>query len=618
MADPRAVLGISAFYHDSAAALSMDGELVAAAHEERFTRRKGDAEFPIHAVEYVLAASDLEPADLTAVAFYESPFLKLDRLLGTYLTGNVRAARAFVTAMRSWLPSKLWVERRIRQELDVKLDILFGDHHLSHAASAFYPSPFEEAATLTVDGVGEWSTTSIGHGTPAGIDLLEHIEYPDSLGLLYSAFTLYCGFRINSGEYKLMGLAPYGEPRFADAIESEVVHLAEDGSFSLNPAHFGYLHGLRTFTPALEDLLGRPARPPESLLTQHYADVAASIQVVTNRAVLGLAERARAATGSARLCLAGGVALNVVAMGLLERQGTFEDIWIQPASGDAGGAVGAALWASHDVLGCSRVVRPSDAMQGAFLGPAPSDGGEGSAAALERAGLRGHRMDDEELAVAAARMLAGGEVVGVARGRMEFGPRALGNRSILADARDPEMQRRLNLKTKFREGFRPFAPIVLADRAAQYFETDGRSSPYMLKTYAVREDLRIEPEEGPARADQPLGFDRINEVRSRLPAITHLDYSARVQTVDPERHPFLARLLQEFEELTGCAVLVNTSFNVRGEPIVCTAADAINCFRLTDIDGLVLDDQLVRRDEHPDFAIAQEDLDSALGVHQLD
>jgi carbamoyltransferase len=600
------VLGISAFYHDSAAAVTVDGEIVAAAQEERFSRRKGDASFPVQAVEYVLASVGAEPADLAAVAFYESPFLKLDRLLSTYLTGHARAARAFMTSMRTWLPGKLWIERQIRRELDCKVRVLFGDHHLSHAASAFYPSPFDEAATLTIDGVGEWTTTSVGYGSSAGIDMLDQIEYPNSLGLLYSAFTLYCGFRINSGEYKLMGLAPYGEPRFADQLESEVVHLASDGSFSLNPEFFGYLHGLRTYTRSLERLLGRPGREPESLLTQHYADVAASVQVVTNRAVIGLARRARERTGCSRLCLAGGVALNVVSMGELERLGLFDEIWIQPASGDAGGALGAALWASFDVLGCTREPNAGDPMKGAFLGPSPSRGTRSSELALERAGLTGHRMGDNDLADAAARLLAEGYVVALARSRMEFGPRALGNRSILADARDPEMQRRLNLKTKFREGFRPFAPIVLADRAARYFDMDGRSSPYMLKTYALREELRVQSQIRPGGPDDPLGFERIGEVRSELPAVTHLDYSARVQTVEPDRHPFLGRLLVRFEELTGCAVLVNTSFNVRGEPIVCTPHDAYLCFMRTNMDHLVLGSYLLDKKEQPPL---REDVD---------
>lgn len=599
------ILGISAHYHDSAAALVVDGQVVAAAQEERFTRVKGDASLPEHAVRYVLRMAGVAPEQLTAVAFYENPFAKLDRQLASHLTGSPKALGGFVRSMRATMNEKLWVQSDLRKLLGRKVPIVLGDHHLSHAASAFLPSPFERAATLTVDGVGEWSTTTVGHGVGGKVELLEQIEFPNSLGLLYSAFTAYCGFRVNSGEYKLMGLAPYGRPVFQERIESELISLHADGSFSMNPLYFSYFGGLRTYGKAFEAVFGEPTRRPESQLEQFHADVAASIQQVTNRALLGLARRAKELTGERAVVLAGGVALNVVGVGELHRAGIFDEVWVQPAAGDAGGALGVALWASHELFDVPRTIRPGDAMSGAFLGPEPSQVGLPARQLVEDYGLHAEELDPLELARQVALAVAGGQIVGVARGRMEYGPRALGARSVLADARDPQMQRRLNLKTKFREGFRPFAPVVLAEQAGDIFDMQGES-PYMLKTFPVRAELRRSnaganpdiagssiPGDGPAI---PLDvYQRVQQVRSTIPAVTHVDHSARVQTVDRTRNPFLHAVLSEFHEQTGCPVMVNTSFNVRGEPIVCSAEDAIECFLRTDIDVLVLDDLLIRR-----------------------
>ena len=594
-----AVLGVSALYHDAAAVLIIDGRIVAAAQEERFTRNKGTADLPVNAIEFVLRAGGLRADQLSAVAYYESPTAKLDRLLTTNLTGHAGAARSFTLAMRSWLPNKLWVESHLRDVVGKGVPVVAGDHHLSHAASAFYPSPFERAAVLTIDGVGEWSTTTIARGDGSTIEFVEQIEYPNSIGLLYSAFTLLCGFKVNSGEYKLMGLAPYGTPRFADRILSEVLHLADDGSYSLNPVYFTYLRSDRTYGPAFERLFGVTTRHPDEPITQVHADLAASIQHVTNLVVAGLARRAVERTGQRDLVLAGGVALNVVSIGELERSGIVDRLWVQPAAGDAGGALGAALELSHSRFGVPRRVETTDAMQGAFLGPEPGDDDE-IGALLNEYGLASQRHDESSLAELIARAVAGGEIVGLARGRMEFGPRALGARTVLADARDPEMQRRLNLKTKFREGFRPFAPIVLADKAADHFDLADHDSPYMLKTYPVRRDHRLSPASDPSIGAAPP-LVRVNEIRSHLPCVTHIDYSARVQTVDVDRNPFLHAVLTRFDELTGTPVMVNTSFNVRGEPIVCTAVDAVECFLATDIDVLVIGDHVVRRDrQDPD------------------
>lgn len=600
---PVIVLGVSGHYHDAAAALLINGDIVAAAQEERFTRRKFDPRLPESAIDYVLREAGIGPQHLTAVAWYESPFAKFDRLASTSFVGQPRAIGRFTSSMRTWLPKKLWVGRQLGDLLGRSVPVLYCDHHLSHAASAFYPSGFDHAAVVTVDGVGEWSTTTIGIGTDSGLELVEHIEYPNSLGLLYSAFTLYCGFTINSGEYKLMGLAPYGTPRFTERILSEMVHLHDDGSFSLNPALFDFFHANRTYGAAFERFLGAPSRRDGMALTQHYADVAASIQAVCDQAVLGLARRARAVTNAPAIVLAGGVALNVVSVGALERSALFEHVWVQPAAGDAGGALGAALWATHQVLDVPRT-NCGDAMHGAFLGPTPGDVDISVSDALELYGLVSTELSDDALAEQVAAHIVEGDIVGVARGRMEFGPRALGNRSILADARDPDMQRRLNIATKLREGFRPFAPIVLRERADDWFVIDGRESPYMLKTYLVREHRRGAPSD----IDTPLRDDAAfhavaRQVRSTIPSVTHVDYSARVQTVDEERHPFTHRVLRNFDAATGCPVLVNTSFNVRGEPIVASAVDAIECFLHVDIDVLVLENHLIRKHDQSPAAL---------------
>lgn len=587
--DPVRILGVSAHYHDSAAALVVDGQIVAAASEERFTRRKGEAALPWGAVEYVLGHAGVAPDELTAVVFYENPLVKFERLLASHTVGKPGSILSFSRSMRTWVPNKLWVENQLRARLGKNVQVLLSDHHLSHAASAFYPSGFEDAAILTVDGVGEWSTTTIGQGSLRGVELLEHIEFPNSLGLLYSAATLYCGFKINSGEYKLMGLAPFGTPRFADTLREHVVHLDEDGSFSMNPEYFSYFGGLRTYNRRFEQLFGARSRRPSDDLAQVYADVAASIQDVLEAALAGLARRAALRTGASKLVMAGGVALNVVAVSALERAGLFDEVWVQPAAGDAGGSLGAALWASHEVFGVPYSPSGSDTMAGALLGPEPGSRGE-QQALINSYGLHCEDLADDELAARVGELVAGGKVVAVARGRMEFGPRALGARSILADARDPSMQSRLNVKTKFREGFRPFAPVVLAEAAEEYFDTEGRPSPFMVKVFPVRDDLRRDPGDS-----EGSPFERVQQVRSTVPAVTHVDHSARVQTVDEARNPFLHAVLRSFQELTGCAVMVNTSFNVRGEPIVCSAEDAIECFLATDIDALVLGNFVIER-----------------------
>lgn len=603
-ADSVAILGVSSQYHDSAAALVVDGEIIAAAQEERFTRVKGDARMPTNAIEYVLREANIPPSSLSAAVFYESPFAKFDRILTTQLTGRLNGLPTFVRAVGTWLPEKLWVARQISDIVGSDVPVIYGDHHLSHAAAAYLPSPFADAAILTVDGVGEWTTTSIGRGIGDTVELLEQIEYPNSLGLLYSAFTLYCGFKINSGEYKLMGLAPYGEARFVDIIMDHLITIDEDGSYSLNPEYFRYLNGTRTYDERFEKLFGAPTRDPEGPLTQHYADVAASIQAVTDTAMLRLAAHAKNRTGSRHLCLAGGVALNVVSVGKIERAGIFDQIWIQPAAGDAGSALGAALWASTAHFGTPRAVSPTDSMRGALLGPTPGAVDVTTATVIEQYGFNVHRLDDALLSARVASLVESGSVVAIARGRMEFGPRALGNRSIIADARDPEMQLRLNLKTKFREGFRPFAPIVLASDASEYFEIGDNDSPYMLKTYYVRPELRHDVPSVPTdAADDRMFYRKAQEVRSTIPAITHVDHSARVQTVDPQRHEFLHSVLTDFKHRTGCAVLVNTSFNVRGEPIVASATDAVECFLHTDIDALVVDDYLIIRAEQTPEAL---------------
>ncbi len=591
-------MGISGYYHDSAACLVGGGEIIAAAQEERFTRIKHDADFPARAVAYVLAEGGVGPEELDYVVFYDKPFLKFDRLLETYLAYAPAGLRSFMTAMPPWLRTKLYLRREIGQALGgrYRKGVVFCRHHESHAASAFYPSPFDEAAILTVDGVGEWDTATIGHGRGNEIRLLKTLQFPHSLGLLYSALTYFCGFKVNSGEYKLMGLAPYGTPRFADVMLEHLVDLKADGSLAMDMSYFDYCAGLRMTGKKFEALFGGPARKPEALITPREMDLAASIQAVTEETVLRMARTAREITGARKLCLAGGVALNCVANGKLLRAGIFEDIFVQPAAGDAGGALGAALLVHHQLLAQPRVANGRDGMRGALLGPA--FGNVEIQTLLDRRGMRYERIDDEErLLQVVAAAVAAGQVVGWFQGRMEFGPRALGARSILGDARNAGMQATMNLRVKFRESFRPFAPAVLAEDAASFFELD-RESPYMLLVAGVRPELRrkLIAEETRLMADPDLR-KRVNVPRSTLPAVTHVDLSARVQTVDETRHGRFYRLLREFKRQTGCGVMINTSFNVRGEPIVCSPDDACRCFLATDMDLLVLENCVLRRSE---------------------
>jgi carbamoyltransferase len=595
------ILGLSAFYHDAAACLVRDGRILAAAQEERFSRRKNDESFPQHAVAFCLAQAGIGPADLDAVVFYDKPILKFSRLLETYLAVAPGGWRTFPRVLPSWFSEKLDLRRTIRAGipgLRPACAILFTEHHVAHAASAFFPSPFEAAAILTVDGVGEWATTALARGDGHVIRMLKQIRFPHSLGLLYSAFTAYCGFRINSGEYKLMGLAPYGEPRYADAILDTLLDLKADGSFWLNLEYFDFLRGFTMTNDRFHRLFGGPPRAAEGPLEPRHADVARSIQAVTEEVMLRLARQARELTGLPHLCLAGGVALNCVANGRILRSGFFDRLWIQPAAGDAGGALGAALAAWCRRSGARLIERgdAADAMDGAQLGPAYSD------AEIE-AVLRSHqavysRLDPQSLTRRVVDRLADGRVVGWFQGRLEFGPRALGNRSILGDPRSPRMQSVMNLKVKFRESFRPFAPVVLREHAAEYFELDVES-PYMLLVASVRPELRR------PIADELRGFDRVRSARSSLPAVTHLDYSARVQTVTRNQNPALHALLCAWREATGCAVLVNTSFNVRGEPLVATPDDAYRCFVNTEMDDLAIGSFLLERTAQPQRTLAR-------------
>lgn len=602
----KAILGISAYYHDSAAAILIDGQIVAAAQEERFTRKKHDSSFPINACRYVLSEAGLKYSDLSAISFYDKPFLKFERLLETYHAFAPKGFMSFLSAMPLWIKEKLFMKRMLDQSLaelgEGEVPIYYPEHHLSHAASAFYPSPFEEAAILTVDGVGEWATTTISHGKGNQIEILKELHFPHSVGLLYSAFTYYTGFAVNSGEYKLMGLAPYGNPdspqvaEFVHKIKVHLVDVRDDGSIVLNMEYFDYATGLKMANDAKwEQLFGVPCRKPESDITQVYMNMALAIQLVTEEIVLKLACTARTLTGSRNLVMAGGVALNCVANGKLLRAGTFEDLWIQPAAGDAGGALGAALavWHIHD--GNERVVSDHrDSIRGSYLGPEFSD--KETRLALERYGAKACYYDDfHSLASFVAARLNEGNVVGWFQGRMEFGPRALGNRSILGDARNPEMQKKLNLKIKYREGFRPFAPSVLEEDIAEYFDLD-RPSPYMLLVSPIREDHKNQLPEG--YHDKPL-YDRLYFLRSDLPAITHIDYSARIQSVNRDTNPRYWELINEFKRQTGYGVIVNTSFNVRGEPIVCTPDDAYRCFMRTEMDFLAIGNYLLDKKNQP-------------------
>ena len=664
----RRILGISAWYHDAAAALVLDGRILAAAQEERFTRRKNDERFPQHAIEFCLRHAGLTPADLDAVVFYDKPITKFARMLETYLAVAPGGLTTWPRVLPSWLGEKLNLRKTIREELPglrSECPILFTEHHLAHAASAFYPSPFEEAAILTVDGVGEWATTTIGTGRGDAIEMLRELRFPHSLGLLYSTFTAYCGFRINSGEYKLMGLAPYGEPRFVRAICEQLIDVKADGSFRLNMDYFAFLRSFVMANEKFNALFGGPPRAPESPVESRHADVARSIQVVTEEIMLKLARHARELTGLPRLCMAGGVALNCVANGRILREGLFDELWIQPAAGDAGGALGAALAADRaqprssprsvsenvgqtsylpvqaascglnkeaeiprepsgwkpdpHLLTGSTTPKRGDAMQGALLGPEFSD--EEIEAVLKKHGAIYERLGEETLLNRVVSLLQQEKIVGWVQGRMEFGPRALGNRSILGDPRSAKMQSVMNLKVKFRESFRPFAPAVRRERVADYFELDA-DSPYMLLVAPVKESLRCEtkkcpPDERPS-SPQPsppaVGGEgvrhhdlitRVNEVRSSLPAVTHVDYSARVQTVTREANPKFYKLLERFEGATGCAVLVNTSFNVRGEPIVCSPDDAYRCFINTEMDYLAVGSFLLERARQPQRAVPQ-------------
>jgi carbamoyltransferase len=602
------ILGLSAFYHDSAACLVRDGEIVAAAQEERFTRKKHDSEFPKHAVAYCLREAGIELSGLDYVGFYDKPLLKFERILESYLGVAPHGVKSFLAAMPVWLKEKLFTRDLIRRELDdYPGPVLFSEHHESHAASAFYPSPFAEAAVLTMDGVGEWATSSYGVGRGNALDLLAELHYPHSLGMLYSAFTYYTGFRVNSGEYKVMGLAPYGEPRFVDVIFDKLVQLREDGSFKLNMEYFDYLRGLTMTNGAFDQLFGGPPRAPESELTQREMDLAASIQVVTEEIMLSMARHVHRETGMENLCLAGGVALNCVGNGRLLREGPFKRLWIQPAAGDAGGALGVALTIHHKVLGNPRHHRSEgDSMRGSYLGPAFSD--EEIEDFLRSAGAVYERLPTAELVDRAARLLADEKVVGWLQGRMEFGPRSLGGRSILGDPRSRKMQSVMNVKIKFRESFRPFAPSVLREHVGEWFELDV-DSPYMLLVAPVRPERRIAMTEDEQRL---FGIAKLNVPRSDIPAVTHVDYSARIQTVHRETNPLYHALLERFHTLTGCPVLVNTSFNVRGEPIVCTPRDAYLCFMRTEMDHLVLGSFVLDKTRQPPL---REDVDWKTQYH---
>jgi len=599
------ILGISAYYHDSAACLVRDGEVVAAAQEERFTRKKHDHRFPSSAVEFCLKHARITPAELDYVAFYDKPLIKFERLLETYIDYAPRGLRSFLMAMPLWLREKLWIREQVAKDAGFAGKVLFTEHHESHAASAFFPSPFESAAVLTMDGVGEWATSSYGYGRGNELHLLAELHFPHSLGLLYSAFTYYTGFKVNSGEYKVMGLAPYGEPRYVRQILDELIDLRDDGSLRLNMKYFNFAAGLTMTSAAFDQLFGGPPRSPESEVTQREMDLARSVQEVTEEAMLRMARHVHKATGEKNLCLAGGVALNCVGNGRILREGPFERVWIQPAAGDAGGSLGAALSVWHQYLGNPRRVEDvcrgrADGMNGSYLGPEFSN--DDIEEFLLTSGARYRRIERAELTETVARLLADEKVVGWFQGRMEFGPRALGARSILGDPRSPRMQSQMNLKIKFRESFRPFAPSVLRERVSEYFDLDC-DSPYMLLVAPVRGHLRRETS---ADEERLFGIEKLNVPRSTIPAVTHVDYSARVQTVRREDNAAYYDLLAAFERLTGCAVLVNTSFNVRGEPIVCMPAQAYACFMRTEMDCLVMGDFVLLKSEQGESALAED------------
>lgn len=597
------ILGISGYYHDSAAALIHDGEIIAAAQEERFTRKKHDARFPKNAIIYTLTEAKISLGQLDYIVFYEKPLLTFDRLLETYLAYAPQGLQSFISAMSVWLQEKLYLKTVLKKALAELGNckpkqlppLLFGEHHQSHAASAFFPSPFEKAAVLCMDGVGEWATTSLWLGEGNQLTPQWEIDFPHSLGLLYSSFTYYTGFKVNSGEYKLMGLAPYGQPKYVDLILNNLLDLKDDGTFRLNMKYFNYTTGLTMTNKLFDRLFGAPPRQPEAALTQREMDIAASIQQVTEEIVLRLANTAQKELGVDNLCLAGGVALNCVSNGRLLREGKFKDMWIQPAAGDAGGAIGAALSVWHQYLEKPRQTNGCDQMRGSYLGPRFSL--DEIQQYLDDVRAIYTHFDESELCQTVAKILAKGNVVGWFQGRMEFGPRALGDRSIIGDPRNEKMQSVMNLKIKYRESFRPFAPSVLADKVSDYFELDHHS-PYMLLVANIKEDLKIAMTD---EQKQLFGIEKLNIPRSQLPAITHVDYSARVQTVHPETNPRYHQLISEFEALTGCGVLVNTSFNVRGEPIVCTPEDAYRCFMRTEMDYLVLENYVLAKTDQPQW-----------------
>jgi carbamoyltransferase len=609
-----AILGISAFYHDSAAALIVDGCIVAAAQEERFTRRKHDERFPVNAVEYCLSAAQIKAAEIDYVGFYEKPLLKFERLLETYLAYAPAGVKSFAKAMPQWVQQKLHLPREIRAGLGgaYRKRIVFTEHHESHAASAFFPSPFDEAAIVTIDGVGEWATASIAVGGGNHVRMMQEMRFPHSLGLLYSAFTYYCGFRVNSGEYKLMGLAPYGEAKYVELILEHLLDLKEDGSFRLDMSYFNYCQGLTMTSERFHRLFGRPVRSPEAEMDQKYMDIAASIQKVTEMIMLRMVDHAHEVTGKKNLCLAGGVALNCVGNGRILREGPFDNVWIQPAAGDAGGALGVAQFIWYQLLENQRTTDVGDSQQGSLLGPQYND--QEVREFLDSAGVTYHYFEQQsELCDVVAVMLDEQQVIGWMQGRMEFGPRSLGNRSILGDARSTEMQANINLKIKFRESFRPFAPAVLSDHADEYFDMGGVSSPYMLLVAPVSEKQRLEltPEQLTVR-----GVDRRLITRSSVPAITHVDNSARVQTIDENANPLFHELLQRYYQISHSPLVVNTSFNIRGEPIVRTPQDAYRCFMATKMDVLVIGQFVVKKSEQPEVISHQ--VDEYLGQFPLD
>ena len=586
------ILGISAFYHDSAACLVKDGEIISAAQEERFTRKKHDFNFPINAVNFCLSYSKISVSELDLVAFYDKPFLKFERLLESYLSYAPKGIKSFIKAMPLWIKEKLWMKELIKKELNYEGKTIFPEHHESHAASAFFPSPFNEAAILTMDGVGEWTTTSFGVGKDNKIELIADIKFPHSLGLLYSAFTYYTGFKVNSGEYKVMGLAPYGEPRFKELILNELIDVKDDGSFRMNMDYFNYPVGLTMTNERFHHLFGGPPRKPESKLTQKEMDIARSVQDVTEEIVMKMGKHVYKETGLKNLSLAGGVALNCVANGKLLREGPFENIWIQPASGDAGGALGSALVGWYNYFEKPRnIVSINDSQKGSYLGPEYSNSEILEFLNLKEVNFK--KLDDEEIPIVVSNLIAKEKVVGWFQGRMEFGPRALGSRSIIGDARSPKMQAQMNLKIKFREGFRPFAPSVLAEKVSEYFDINS-PSPYML----LVADIKKERQKKMDVDEQTLfGIDKLNLVRSDIPAVTHVDYSARIQTVHKDTNKLYYELIKKFDEDYNCAVIINTSFNVRGEPIVCTPEDAYKCFMRTNIDYLILGNYLLDKIE---------------------